>query len=435
MRQFPRRACVLNECVLIVHGEKNMTSKSFYRFTTQLLPLIAIVALLSPAWAASNGRVIYSFTGGNDGGDPASQLAFDSAGNAYGTTVRGGDSDCGTVFQLKPSGNNWLLNTLYSFTCLNDGKNPYGGVTLDAAGNLYGTTVAGGSGGFCAGDGCGTVYELIKSGSSWTQTVLYNFTGGNDGFGPGGAVVFDKDGNLYGTTPDGGVDGEGVVYALSPGQGGQWNQNVIHAFTGGTDGGVGALGSLLFLNGNFYGVTELGGDFGAGTVFQLSPSGRGWAFTTIHQFQGLPHAGFPYGGLIPDGHGRLLGTTYFGGADGMGTVFALARVGGQVKETLVHSFTGGDDGANPTSTPAFNKAGNLYITTSGGGNPGCQCGTIFEVKPSNGGVKGNSIYSFTGNVDGGFPNYGLTMDMSGNLYGTTPVGGAQNGGVIFSFTP
>jgi uncharacterized repeat protein (TIGR03803 family) len=413
-----------------------MASKSFHGFTTQFLGFIMVIALFSPAWAASNGKVIYNFTGGNDGGDPATQLAFDNSGNAYGTTVTGGAFGCGTVFELTPSGSHWRLSTLYSFTCLEDGKNPYGGVTLDAADNLYGTTVAGGSGGTCAGDGCGTVYELSKSGNSWIQTTLYNFTGGNDGSGPGGVVVFDTSGNLYGTTPDGGLDGEGVVYELSPGHGGLWNQTVIHAFTGGADGGVGSLGSLLYNESNFYGVTESGGVYGAGTVFQLSPaSGGGWTFTTIHQFQGLPHAGFPYGGLITDGQGRLFGTTYFGGADGMGTVFAFARVNGELKETVLHSFTGSNDGANPTSTPIFDKAGNLYVTTSGGGSPSCQCGTIFELSPLNGGVKGTTIHSFTGNRDGGFPNYGLTTDMQGTLYGTTPVGGTHNEGVIFSFTP
>ena len=412
-----------------------MTSRPFHRFTIQFLSFIVVSALLCPAWAASNGKVIYTFTGGNDGGDPATPLTFDSVGNAYGTTVLGGAFGCGTVFQLTPSGNNWQLSTLYSFTCLNDGKNPRGGVTLDAAGNLYGTTVAGGSGGVCAGDGCGTVYELSKSGSSWTQTVLYNFTGGTDGYGPGGGVVFDNSGNLYGTTPDGGLDAEGVVYELSPGQGGQWTETVIHTFTGRADGGVGALGSLLYLDGNFFGVTELGGNFGAGTAFQLSPSLGGWSFKTIFQFRGSPHAAFPYGGLIPDGHGRLLGTTYFGGANGMGTVFALGRAGGQVKENVLHSFTGGADGALPTSTPVFDNAGNLYVTTSSGGDPGCVCGTVFKLSPTNGGVKGTTIHSFTGSRDGGYPNYGLTTDLKGNLYGTTPVGGTHNHGVIFSFTP
>ena len=408
------------------------------RFRHSMIQTCAVTAIalawLSPCRAASNGRVIYDFSGGNDGGDPATQITFDSSGNAYGTTVVGGDYGCGTVFQLSPVGTNWELNTLYSFSCLADGKNPYGGVTLDAKGNLYGTTVAGGSG-VCAGDGCGTVFELSKSGSNWTETVLYNFTGGNDGSGPGGGVVFDNDGNLYGTTPDGGRYSMGVVYELSPGQGGPWTQTVIHAFTGGADGGVGSLGSLLYNGGKFYGVAEIGGTFGLGTVFELSPaSGGAWRFTTIHEFEGQPHAGSPYGGLIMDGHGGLLGTTYFGGVNGQGTVFDLALVNGKAQETTLYSFTGGNDGSFPTSTPVFDHAGNLYVTTSNGGNPDCDCGTIFELSRSKGEVKGSTVHSFRG-FDGSYPNYGLTIDAQGNLYGTTPVGGTQNAGVAFSFTP
>ena len=160
---------------------------------------------------------LYSFTGGNDGGDPASQLTFDSAGNAYGTTVIGGVFGCGTVFQLTPmGGGRWQQSVLYSFGCFDDGKNPYGGVTLDAAGNLYGTTVAGGTGGVCSGDGCGVVFKLTKSGGLWSENVLYSFTDGVDGSGPGGGVVFDRAGNLYGTTPDGGAYAAGTIYQLSP---------------------------------------------------------------------------------------------------------------------------------------------------------------------------------------------------------------------------
>ena len=207
-----------------------------------VLAWTAVFAVAS--WAVDTEHVLYSFTGGNDGGNPAAQLVFDRAGNVYGTTVVGGLYGCGTVFKLSLSGDKWQESVLYNFDCFGTGKNPYGGVTFDSAGNLYGTTVAGGSGGECTGDGCGVVYELTQSGETWNETVLYNFTGGDDGFGPGAAVVFDKAGNLYGTTPDGGAYSEGVVYQLSPNNG-QWKQTVIHAFTGGDDGAVGSLGPLL----------------------------------------------------------------------------------------------------------------------------------------------------------------------------------------------
>jgi uncharacterized repeat protein (TIGR03803 family) len=394
--------------------------------------LIALaILLLTPSWAASNSKVLYNFTGGNDGGDPATPLSFDASGNAYGTTVTGGSYGCGTVFQLKPVGSGWQQHTLWAFTCLADGKNPYGGVILDAAGDLYGTTVAGGSGGTCAGDGCGTVFKLTQSRGNWSENVLYNFTGGNDGFGPGSGVVSDDAGNLYGTTPDGGLYSMGVVYELSR----NGTFTVIHAFTGGADGGVGSLGSLLYNAGKFYGVSEIGGTAGAGTAFQLTPgSASAWTFATIHQFLGQPHAGFPYGGLIADPTGRLYGTTYFGGATGNGTVYVLALADGNLKETVAYSFRGGMDGSFPTSTLVFDQAGNLYGTTSTGGNPGCDCGTVFEISPVNGGVKETVLHSFASTPDGAYPNYGLTL-FDNNLYGSTPVGGTQNQGIVFRFTP
>ena len=278
--------------------------REFVGFMGKILAMAVVSTMLvSGAWAASNGKIVYSFTGSGDGGDPATSLTFDATGNGYGTTVVGGAFGFGTVFELKRlSGGKFQEIVLYSFTGGSDGKNPYGGVIFDGAGNLYGTTVSGGSGGLCSGDGCGVVFELNNSGGNWTETVLYNFTGGNDGSGPGGGVVFDKSGNLYGTTPDGGQFSEGVVYELAL-QGGTWKQTVIHAFTGGNDGAVGSLGSLLLdPSGNFYGVSELGGAHSAGTVFRLSPlTGGKWKFTTLYGFGGQPDAGFPYGGLITDG--------------------------------------------------------------------------------------------------------------------------------------
>ncbi len=407
-------------------------------FMGKTLAILAVSTILvSGTWAASNGKIVHSFSGLGDGGDPATSLTFDTAGNGYGTTVNGGSFGFGTVFELKRlSGGSFQEIVLYSFSGGTDGKNPYGGVIFDGNGNLFGTTVAGGDGGFCAGDGCGVVFELTNSGGSWNETVLYNFTGGDDGFGPGGGVVFDKAGNLYGTTPDGGQFAEGVVYELSP-QGGSWTQTVIHAFTGGNDGAVGSLGSLLLdASGNFYGVSELGGAHGAGTVFQLSPiAGGKWKFTTVYGFKGAPHAGFPYGGLITDGKNNFYGTTYFGGADGSGVVFKLD--GTAMKETILHNFAEGTDGGFPTSTLAFDSVGNLYGTTSMGGLPACDCGTVFELSPIRGSEawKEKVLHRFREKPDGGFPYYGLTADPSGNMFSTTASGGSDEAGIVFSFTP
>jgi uncharacterized repeat protein (TIGR03803 family) len=399
------------------------------------------VILVNGGWAANTEKVLYTFTGGSDGGDPAAQLMFDSAGNAYGTTVVGGTSNFGTVFKLSPHAKGkWTETVLYSFMGGNDGKNPYGGVTMDAQGNLYGTTVSGGSGGTCSGDGCGTIFKLTHSRKGWSESVLYSFTGGKDGAGPGGGVVFDKTGNLYGTTPDGGsVSGCscGVVYELSPGKGGQWKQKVIHTFTGGKDGSTGSLGFLLFdTAGNVYGVAELGGAHGAGTAFKLSPaSGGKWTMSTLDGFRGTPHAGFPYGGLISDATGNLYGTTYYGGANGIGSVFKLTNSNGKFAESVLYSFRTGTDGNSPTSTLVFDAQGNLYGTTSAGGDAN-QDGTVFKLTPTAGGKwKESVVHRFKNNQDGANPFYGLALDKAGNLYGTTASGGAHSQGVIFEIIP
>lgn len=396
----------------------------------QILVLLTLSAAFS--FAAPKEKVIYNFTGGSDGGDPASALVFDKSGNAYGTTVVGG-SGYGTVFELTSSKAGWTLTTLYSFTGGVDGKNPYGGVTLDASGNLYGTTVAGGSGGTCSGDGCGVVYKLTQTNGAWSQSVLYNFTGGNDGSGPGGAVVFDKPGNLYGTTPDAGKDGVGVVYELSPGKNGQWRQKVLHTFTGGNDGSTGSLGSLLVdKSGVIYGVAELGGAHQAGTVFKLSRSSSGkWKFSTIYAFQGQPDAAFPYGGLTADSTGNLYGTTYYGGANGVGSVYRLAPGKSGYKESVLYSFGASNDVNSSTTTLVFDQSGNLYGTASAGGNSSCQCGGVFKLTRSGSAWKESVVHAFKGDPDGAFSYYGMAFDKSGNLYGTTVQGGNQNQGAIF----
>ena len=402
--------------------------------------VIAMVAcFVNTSWGASESP-IYSFTGGLDGADPASQLIFDVAGNAYGTTVTGGSSSCGTVFELTPSGGgHWQQTVLHSFNCFDEGKNPYGGVTMDAQGNLYGTTVAGGSNGVCSGDGCGVVFKLTHSGGSWSETVLYSFGDSPDAAGPGGAVVFDSAGDLLGTSPDGGAFAEGTIYELSQSNG-HWTERVIHDFTGGADGGIGSLGPLLAdAFGNFYGVTELGGTAGFGTVFKLAPASEGaWNFSTVYTFQGQPDAAFPYGGLVADPHGNLYGTTYYGGANGAGAVF---RVGpgagtGPWHSAVLYSFQGNADGGNPTSTLIFNPAGKLYGTTSAGGDAGCDCGVIFSLTPvSNNRWREAVLHTFGTHPDGAFSYYGLAPDGAGNYLGTTAAGGNQNQGVVFELTP
>jgi uncharacterized repeat protein (TIGR03803 family) len=394
---------------------------------------LLLVAMLAAPSSATTYKKLYNFTGGTDGGDPATPLTFDGAGNAYGTTAAGGDFNFGTVFMLTPSGQETVL---YSFTGGGDGLDPHGGVVLDSVGNLYGTTAAGGFSGVCAGDGCGVIFELSPSGGGWTETTLYSFKGLKDGFGPGGSLVFDTAGNLFGTTPDGGGRSDGVVFELSPTNFG-WHYKVIHTFTGGKDGAVGSLGPLVFDSaGNLYGVTELGGTDGAGSVYELSPTPAGWKTTVLYDFKGTPDAANPYGGLILDKPGNLYGTTYFGGAAGLGTVFQLIPgPNGTWQENVLYSFQGGTDGSFPTTTLVFNPAGSLYGTTSTGGRPSCDCGTVFRLTLTRGSWEERIIHFFGKGRDGSSPNYGLTLDQAGNLYGTTPVGGSGGQGIVFQITP
>jgi uncharacterized repeat protein (TIGR03803 family) len=397
--------------------------------------ILAVVAILtSCAWAASSTQVVYSFAGEQDGEYTDTDLVTDNLGNIYGTSVQGGDFGSGTVFQLAPSGNGWIHTVLYSFTGGRDGGEPYKGVTLDSHGNLYGTAVTGGAG-VCEG-GCGVVYKLTNSGGIWTQRVIHYFSGGSDGSGPGSGLTIDKAGNLYGMTPTGGADGLGTIYKLSPQAGSSWGLRVLHTFTGGSDGGSGSAGRLLLdVMGNLYGVATTGGANGAGTAFELQLTANGFAFKTLYAFKGQPDAGFPYGGLIFDKAGNLYGTTYYDGANDLGSVYKLSHLRGMWTETVLYSFTGERDGSGPISTLVADPAGNLYGTASEGG-AGCGCGTIFRMRRGSDDTwKEGTAYRFTGAPNGAFPYNGMVVDAAGNIYGATVHGGSGNDGTIYSFTP
>lgn len=399
--------------------------------------ILAVAAILAVgARAASTAQVIYSFGGGSDGEYADTDLVADKAGNIYGTSVQGGLSASGTVFELSPSGGNWIHTVLYSFTGGNDGGEPYKGVTLDAQGNLYGTAVTGGTGA-CEG-GCGVVYKLTNSGGTWTQSVIHNFNG-NDGSGPGSGVTFDRHGNLYGVTPTGGANGLGVIYQMRPGTGGSWKFKVIHNFTGGSDGSSGMAGRLILDKaGNLFGVATTGGANGSGVAFELVRSQTGqFTFKTLYPFKGQPDAGFPYGGLLFDKAGNLYGTTYYDGANDLGSVYQLApQSDGTFKERVLYSFKGTADGDGPISTLVADQAGNLYGTASENGAASCGCGTIFRLTHgANGKWTESTAYNFTGVPDGAFVYNGMVVDSAGNMYGATVHGGTGNDGAIYQFTP
>ncbi len=399
----------------------------------KLLAACAALAASVAAGQAASTTVIYSFGGDEDGEYADTDLAADSAGNLYGTTVSGGDFGGGTVFQLSPTANGWVHTVLYNFTGGVDGGEPYKGVTLDAKGNLYGTAVTGGSGN-CEG-GCGVAYKLTKAGDAWRQKVIHAFTGGDDGAGPGARLAVDRRGNLYGMAPIGGEFGLGTIYQISPAGGGQYSLQVLHAFTGGADGATGSAGQMLLRNGRIYGVATAGGSFGSGAAFQLSRGqGGAWSFQTIYSFKGQPDAGFPYGALVSDAAGNLYGTTYYDGANDLGSVYELSpRATGEWAETVLYSFTAGKDGNSSIGNLVFDTAGNLYGTTSEGGAGGV--GTIFKLTKSGDLWTETVVHSFRGPPDGAFAYNGMVVDDAGNFYGATVHGGADDEGAIYKFQP
>ena len=330
--------------------------------------------------------VLYSFTAGTDGASPLAGLIRDAAGNLYGTAAQAGVHGAGVVFELSGRG---AENTLYSFAGPpSDGSYPYGALLLDESGNLYGTTEFGGSTA-CDIYNCGTVFKLSATGA---ELWLHNFTGGSDGAHPVGGLISDTAGNLYGTSLWGGggtcVDyrrhkvGCGTVFKVDS----NGTEAILYAFTGGGDG-AGPSGALVRDGGNLYGTTESGGASGAGTIFKLSPKNTK---TVLYNFTGGTDGGIPESGVIRDSAGNLYGTTSGGGdsactafgVSGCGTVFKLGTDG---TETILYTFTGGSDGAVPYAGLLRDSSGNLYGTTDIGGNlascDGVGCGTVFEVTP------------------------------------------------------
>jgi len=406
--------------------------KSLSNFPISAIATTALFVLSLAAATATTTDVIFSCE--EDGGEYAdTDLETDSAGNIYGTTVLGGDFGSGTVFQLSPTPTGWVHTVLYSFTSGADGGEPYKGVTVDREGNLYGTAVTGGSGS-CEG-GCGVAYKLTNSGGTWTQTVIHAFTGGDDGSGPGARVTLDPSGNVYGMAPTGGAFGLGTIYKIHQEHNGTWNLTVIHAFTGGADGASGSAGRMILRHGHLYGAVTAGGTYGSGVVFELSARGdRALNFRTIYSFRGQPDGSFPYGALLFDGVGNIYGTTYYGGANGIGAVYQLSpRAIGEWDENVLYSFQEGSDGNSPISNLVADGVGNLYGTTSEGG---LGRGTIFKLSLAGSGKWIETVvHAFEGPPDGGFAYNGMVVDAFGNFYGATVHGGDNDDGAVYKFTP
>jgi hypothetical protein len=407
-----------------------------------VLAISLTLTLTSSSWAASQERVLYSFTGRGDGAHPQSTLIFDGNGSLYGTASNGGSiacvgavSGCGTVFELSPfSDGAWTQKVLYSFQGGADGAVP-NSLVFDREGNLYGTTLVGGGTGCLnsAGAGCGTVFKLMYTHGQWVESVLYRFQGGADGGFPEG-VMFDGAGHLFGTTACSGIgcSGEsncGVVFELTPSHV-LWKEAVLSYFCS-ANGETPNPGLVFGPAGTIFGTTWGGGDgqiCQCGTIFLLRPNGQGqWNQTVLHSFGAGPNGGQPAGGLIADKEGNLYGPIYYGGTGGAGTLFEFSRLSPSYDGrhfNLIWDFDSTNI-AQPDSVLNSDSQGNLYGTTDTNLDyRTCFCGAVFKlIRSDNGSWQETTLYEFTGGSDGAYPLARVILDSAGNLYGTTYVGG------------
>ena len=409
------------------HRSRGLARRGAAALTAALLFLC-----LSVSAQAQTITVLHSFTGHGDGSAPAAGVTLDRAGNLYGTTSEVDLDGPGNVYKLSHSGSGWILNTLYSFNHPNDPTKIYAGVVFGPDGALYGTGYDGGA------NTLGAVFSLrppanaCKSVSCpWILTTLYSFNFGNDGIHPyRGNLVFDSAGNIYGTTYSGGTFVRGTVFKLTR-TGNGWSESLLYSFSGGNDGDFPENGVTFDSAGNLYGTTSEGGSNGYGTVFELSPSAGGWTETTLYSFTDGDDGANPIGGVAIDAQGNLYGTTSLAlGGVSPGTVWELSPSSGGWIFTLVHAFSGRTT-PGPLASPTLDAAGNIYGTSE---NYGEQGGLVFELMPASGGWTYTS-YDFKGS-NGASPTSSVTLDASGNLYGTASSGGGScDCGVVWEITP
>jgi hypothetical protein len=360
---------------------------------------------------------------------------------------------------------------LYSFQGGTDGSTPAGGVLSDQQGNLYGATTDGGAANCLSLFQCGTVFELsppAEQGAPWTETILHVFKGrtSGDGASPFGGLVIDGSGNLYGTTGYGGTGdcvvlgtnvGCGTVYQLTPPahKGGAWTEKVLYNFRGDTDGQLPYQDLVFDKVGNLYGATQYGGGYGrcnapfykhCGTVFELSPAkmmGREWTEKVLHSFKGGDDGANPNGGLVLDKKGAIYGTTFSGGNQGCktdagvgcGVAFRLATASenGRWTERILYRFSGEKDGGEPNAGLSLNATGSLF-GVAGGGNPSGG-GIVFRLATSRSGRWKETVLHWFSNSSSGGPEGGVIFDSAGNVYGTTVGGDRAPGGTVFRLRP
>jgi uncharacterized repeat protein (TIGR03803 family) len=427
-----------------------------------ILPLAVVVWPVKSvdAQAASSGKIIYSFQGGADGEYPYSDLAIDAAGNLYGTTSQGGIDcggyGCGTVFELAHTKDGWTHQVLHKFASTSlrsspDGSYPTAGVVFDSSGNLYGTTESGGK------SGCGTVFKLApNSNGGWQESILYAFGCNPDGRQPNGDLVFDSQGNLYGTTFGGGTGtgfcggsdsaffGCGTAFRLSLNPDGSWSETTIYNFQGSPDAAIPVDALVPDGKGGFYGASEYGGagpcstghgEFdppdGCSAVFELTPSGAGWTESVIYSFfRGRGFARNPSGGFIVGGPNVLFGASSSGG-NGFGSIFRLEDSGKGWNQDILHRFYGDPDGRGPVGRLAKGSQNTWFgVTRSGGAN---RDGTVFALISTKAGWEERVLFNFESGPD--FPEAGPAVDSQGHVYGTTLEGGSKSYGSVYEVIP
>jgi uncharacterized repeat protein (TIGR03803 family) len=415
--------------ISLVNVQTNAVKFGFGKRKPQITAALrmAVILLSSTLYLPAQTLTIIHTFNGTDGNYPNARLYRDSAGNLYGTTKAGGTGGLGTVFKVDPLGKYAVLHNFAGGPA--DGSTPSGGLVGDVAGNLYGTTVTGGA------TGGGTVFKVDASGN---ETVLHSFgANSSDGMWPYATPIREGKGYLYGTASTGGSHGGGIVYRLDS----AGKETVLHSFSSNATDGNSPSAGLLLYKGVFYSTTSFGGTSNLGTIFAL----HGTKETVTFNFGGTAGE-FPFAGLTKDPSGNLYGATQFGGdlscnaaSSGCGTVYKLDPAG---QQTILYSFLGSPDGDDVVAGVVLDKLGNVYGTTVYGGTGSCQstpfmgCGTIFAVNQNG---QETVLYNFTGGADGAYPFGGIIRDNKGNSYGTAAQGGDNSCpggcGTVFKLTP
>jgi uncharacterized repeat protein (TIGR03803 family) len=402
----------------MLRSKGEMPMSRLRKFSTALLVGLAMTAQFDLA-GAGPFSVVHAFTG-PDGESPLGPLSWGPNGFLYGTAALGGASDGGTFFRVDPTTN--ALTTFYNFTGGSDGGGPAGPVVFDTEGIAWGTTIGGGA------YGCGTIFGIRVWRPPYIESVAHTFNG-SDGCGPWGGLVWDNTRtNLYGTTQSGGGAGLGAVFRFSPSSG----YTVLHEFTG-ADGAYPVAPLWSDSTGNFYGATLMGGKANSGTIFKITSAGTETILYSFCSELNCSNGADGQGGVVGDAAGNLYGVAGEGGQFGYGTVFKLAPNG---KQTVLYAFTGGSDGAFPFGGLFRDSSGNLFGTAWHGGKA-CNgadnaTGVVFRLYPNG---KYSVLHAFTGGADGSQPQGPLGAQMGDTLYGTTfGEGYCHDGGSLFSIS-